>query len=201
MGGSLGLSDRVYTLDAPLDDATKSKVWTQELRLTGASQGVRWLVGGFYAHSKRDYGQSVRPKGVDSLAAAEALRGYAGLVQGAHARIDELFFSDLHNKLTQSALFGEARWQRPIDSTSRGSALLQVQRDRSLIFDGAFAVATGPTGTTDASGLSPRLIVSYKASNALTLNAQASRGFRLGESTIPSTNACALTQDTLTYGP
>ncbi|PYO86758.1 MAG: hypothetical protein DMD66_12740, partial [Gemmatimonadetes bacterium] len=51
MGGTLGLSDRVYTLDSPLNDTTRSKVWTQELRLTGASRKLRWLVGGFYAKS------------------------------------------------------------------------------------------------------------------------------------------------------
>ena len=203
MGGSLGLSDRVYTLDAPLDDATKSKVWTQELRLTGASQGVRWLVGGFYAHSKRDYGQSVRPKGVDSLAAAEGFAGGTqGWSQGAHARIDELFFSDLHNKLTQSALFGEATLAATdrLDLTA-GLRYYRFSEDRSLIFDGAFAVATDTTGTTDASGLSPRLIVSYKASNALTLNAQASRGFRLGGINDPLNKRLCTAQDTLTYGP
>src|SRR6267154_4651625 len=93
MGGTLGLSDRVYTLDAPLNDTTRSGVWTQELRLTGASSKIRWLVGSFFADSKRDYGQNVRPVGVDSLAAAE---GFAGGNQGwsqgnLGAGIDVLF--------------------------------------------------------------------------------------------------------------
>jgi iron complex outermembrane receptor protein len=202
MGGTLGLSDRVYTLDAPLDDATKSKVWTQELRLTGATQGVRWLAGAFYANSKRDYGQSVRPKGVDSLAANE---GFApqGWSQGTlGARIDELFYSKLHNALTQSALFGEATLAATdqLDLTA-GLRYYRFSEDRSLIFDGAFAVPTDTTGTTDASGLSPRFIVSYKASSALTLNAQASRGFRLGGINDPLNKALCSAQDTLTYGP
>ena len=203
MGGTLGLSDRVYTLDSPLDDATKSKVWTQELRLTGATPKVRWLVGGFYANSKRDYGQSVRPKGVDSLAAAEGFAGGTqGWSQGTHAKIDELFFSDLHNKLTQGALFGEATLAATaqLDLTA-GLRYYTFSEDRSLIFDGAFAVPTDTTGTTDASGLSPRFIISYKASGALTLNAQASRGFRLGGINDPLNKALCTAQDTLTYGP
>ncbi|HKC38924.1 MAG TPA: TonB-dependent receptor, partial [Gemmatimonadales bacterium] len=203
MGGSLGLSDRVYTLDAPLDDATKSKVWTQELRLTGASPKVRWLVGGFYAHSKRDYGQSVLAKGVDSLAAAEGFAGGAqGWSQGPHAKIDELFFSALHNDLAQGAVFGEATLAATdrLDLTA-GLRYYKFSEDRSLIFDGAFAVLTDTTGTTEASGLSPRFIISYKASDALTLNAQASRGFRLGGINDPLNKALCAPEDTLTYGP
>lgn len=34
-GGSLGLPENIYTLDAPLDDATTAQVWTQEVRLAG----------------------------------------------------------------------------------------------------------------------------------------------------------------------
>jgi iron complex outermembrane recepter protein len=34
-GGSIGLPEPVYTLDAPLDDATTAKVWTEELRVSG----------------------------------------------------------------------------------------------------------------------------------------------------------------------
>src|SRR5213083_1284137 len=33
-GGTIGVSENLYTLDAPLNDATTSTVWTQELRLT-----------------------------------------------------------------------------------------------------------------------------------------------------------------------
>src|SRR6185436_13657851 len=36
-GGSIGLPAAVYTIDAPLDDATTAKVWAQELRLAKAS--------------------------------------------------------------------------------------------------------------------------------------------------------------------
>jgi len=202
MGGTLGLSDRVYTLDAPLNDTTRSGVWTQELRLTGASHKLRWLVGGFYADSKRDYGQNVKPVGVDSLAAAE---GFApqGWSQGSlGAGIDVLFFSKLHNHLTQYAAFGEAT----VSATDRldltaGLRYYNFSEDRSLIFDGAFAVPTDTTGKTDASGVAPRFMLSYKASDAVTLNAQVSRGFRLGGINDPLNAALCTAADLTTFGP
>ena len=202
MGGTLGLSDRVYTLDAPLNDSTRSSVWTQELRLTGASPKLRWLVGGFYANSKRDYGQNVRPVGVDSLAAAE---GFApqGWSQGSlGAGIDVLFFSKLHNHLTQYAAFGEAT----LSATDRlsltaGLRYYNFKEDRTLIFDGAFAVPTADTGKTDASGVTPRFMLSYKASDAVTLNAQASRGFRLGGINDPLNASLCTPGDLSTFGP
>ena len=40
-GGSFGVPENVYTLDAPLNDATTAKVWTQEVRLPAAASGFR----------------------------------------------------------------------------------------------------------------------------------------------------------------
>ena len=203
MGGTLGLSDRVYTLDAPLNDSTRSGVWTQEVRLSGATPKLRWLVGAFFADSKRDYGQNVKPVGVDSLAAAE---GFAGGQQGwsqgnLGAGIDVLFYSKLHNHLKQYAAFGEATLSATtrLDATA-GLRYYNFSEDRSLIFDGAFAVPTDTTGKTDANGVAPRFMLSYKASSALTLNAQASRGFRLGGINDPLNAALCSSGDLTTYG-
>ncbi len=75
-GGSIGLAENIYTLDAPLDDATTSKVWTQELRLSGAEGPLHWLVGGFYSDNQRDYGQSLLVAGFEDLSGipSEGLR-------------------------------------------------------------------------------------------------------------------------------
>ena len=202
MGGTLGLSDRVYTLDAPLDDSTRSNVWTQELRLTGASRKLRWLVGGFYGDSKRDYGQNVRPVGVDSLAAAEGFAPKGWSRGSLGAGIDVLFFSRLHYDLEQYAAFGEATLSATdrLDVTA-GLRYYNFTEDRTLIFDGAFAVPTADTGKTDASGVAPRFMVSYKASDAVTFNAQASRGFRLGGVNDPLNAPLCAAADLSTFGP
>ena len=44
-GGSIGLPEEVFTLNAPLDDATTAEVLTQELRLSGARNDVNWVGG------------------------------------------------------------------------------------------------------------------------------------------------------------
>src|SRR2546427_18788 len=206
-GGSIGLSERLYTLDAPLNDATTSTGWTQDLRLARGSGRLKWLVGGFYGRSKRHYGQSLLVQRFDTAAAAElTAKGSPtppGWTKGAKgARVNELFFSDLHNDLKQAAAFGEAT----LAATERLNLTPRLRyyhfnEDRALIFDGIFAVPTDTTGTTNANGVAPRFIVSYKASDALTLNAQASRGFRLGGINDPLNAPLCQPQDLTTYGP
>src|SRR5437763_1481843 len=139
-GGTIGVSESLYTLDAPLNDATTSTVWTQELRLTGASGRLKWLVGGFYGRNKRHYGQSLLVQRFDTAAAAE-LGLSPGWTKGTKgARVNELFFSDLHNDLKQAAAFGEAT----LTATDRlnltaGLRYYHFNEDRALIFDGIFA--------------------------------------------------------------
>jgi len=201
-GGSYGVSEDLYTLDAPLDDATTSNVWTQELRLAGGSGRLKWLVGGFYGRSKRHYGQSLLVQRFDTAAAAQLGKSPGWSKGTLGARVNELFFSDLHNDLKQAAAFGEAT----LAATDRlnltaGLRYYHFNEDRALIFDGIFAVPTDTTGTTNANGVAPRFIVSYKASDALTLNAQASRGFRLGGINDPLNAPLCQPQDLTTYGP
>src|SRR6266700_2582881 len=208
-GGTIGVSENLYTLDAPLNDATTSTVWTQELRLAGGSGRLKWLVGGFYGRNKRHYGQSLLVQRFDTAAAAELTARNPsspvppGWTKGTRgARVNELFFSDLHNDLKQAAAFGEAT----LAATDRlnltaGLRYYHFNDDRALIFDGILALPTDTTGTTNANGVAPRFIVSYKASDALTLNAQASRGFRLGGINDPLNAPLCSAQDLATFGP
>jgi len=204
-GGTLGLTDRVYTLDSPLNDATTAKVFTQEVRLAGGGDRVRWLVGGFFGSSKRDYGQSLLVVGSDSLAGAE-LGAPSGWTQGLRARKDELFFSDLHYETKQFAVFGEATASLGARlQLTGGLRYYNFDDDRGMIFDGQFAIAsTGTalvtdTSSTNADGVAPRFIASYKVSDALTLNAQASRGFRLGGVNDALNLPLCTPQDSATY--
>ena len=185
-GGSIGLSEPIYTLDAPLNDATKSKVWTQEVRFSGGNDQLRWLVGGFYSNNKRHYGQDLHVFGFDGPAAAE-LGAPPGFTQGLRAPQDHLFWSDLDYTLKQTALFGEATVGLGEQlSLTGGLRYYNFDEKRDQIFDGIFGNDNTGTslvsqpGSTNANGVAPRFIASYKASDALTLNVQASRGFRLG---------------------
>ena len=75
-------------------------MWTQELRFSGGQDRFRWVAGGFYANTKRDYGQDLL------VAGFQAATGIP--TQGLAAPVDTLFYSRLGYKLDQFALFGEA---------------------------------------------------------------------------------------------
>ncbi len=198
VGGSIGLPERVYTLDVPFDDATKSGVLSQEVRLAGGSDRTRWLVGAFYSSNQRDYGQSVL---VPGFTAASNIPS-----RGLRAAQDELFFSDLSYDLKQTALFGEAtvRVGELLDLTA-GLRYYNFNEDREQVFDGIFAHdSTGRTvvsvpGSTSADGFAPRFIASLKATPSLTLNAQASRGFRLGGINDPLNTPICTSADLATF--
>ena len=178
-GGTIGLSEEIYTLDAPLDDATKVNGFSQEVRLAGGSGNIRWLTGAFYTTNTRKYGQSLLVSGFQDASGIPTV--------GLRAAKDVLFFSDLSYDLNQLALFGEATWSfgRSLDVTA-GLRYYNFSEDREQIFDGIFAhdntgtqVVSQP-GSIEADGLAPRIIASWRATDLITLNAQASKGFRLG---------------------
>jgi len=197
-GGSLGLPEKVYTLNAPLDDATKTHVATQELRLAGGGGKFRWLVGGFFSKAIRDYGQTLLVSGFEAATNIPT--------KGLRAPTDVLFFSDLAYDLKQSAVFGEATYSLTdkLDLTA-GLRYYDFSEDREQVFDGIFAndntgtsVVSTP-GKTSADGLAPRFIASFKASPTLTINAQASQGFRLGGINDPLNVPLCTAQDLATF--
>jgi len=204
-GGSIGLPQPVYALNAPLYDATRAKVWTEELRLSGGRDRVRWVGGGFFSHTKRDYGQNLPVLGFEDL--TFSLVGVRIPTQGLRAPKDSLFFSDLHYKLDQLALFGEGTLSLSNEmSLTAGLRYYHFKEDKQQIFDGIFgnddngkALVSQP-GTTKANGVAPRVILSYKVSGRTSLNAQASRGFRLGGINDPLNVPLCTPQDLSTFG-
>jgi len=197
-GGTIGLEEDVYTLDAPLDDATTSKVLTQEVRLAGGGPRARWLVGGFYSTNTRDYSQSLIVNGFQAATDIPT--------EGLRAQRDELFYSDLSYELKQSALFGEATATvLPRLDLTAGLRYYSFSEDREQVFDGIFAHDNTGTsllstpGSTEADGIAPRFIASFRATDALTLNALASRGFRLGGINDPLNLPLCSAQDSITF--
>jgi len=197
-GGTIGLPEAVYTLNAPLNDATHTHVATQELRLSGSANRLRWLVGGFFGKSLRDYGQTLLVSGFEAATKIPT--------EGLRAPKDVLFFSDLAYDLKQSALFGEATFSVTDKlNVTAGLRYYDFSEDREQVFDGIFAndstgkfVVSTP-GETSADGLAPRFIASYKATPNLTFNAQASEGFRLGGINDPLNVPLCTPQDLQTF--
>jgi len=208
-GGNFGLSESIYTLDTPFNDNTKSKVWTQELRLAGEGDRLKWVVGGFYSNNKRHYGQDLAVPGFEDGATAEGFSmcnlSPACTTAGLKAPKDHLFWSDLDYDLKQVAGFGEATVTTGQLDLTGGLRYYNFDENRDQIFDGILTndstglkLVTQP-GKTKANGVAPRFIASYRASDALTLNAQAAEGFRLGGINDPLNYPACTTQDSITF--
>jgi iron complex outermembrane receptor protein len=197
-GGSIGLPEEVYTLNSPLDDATLSRVFTQELRLSGGGDRARWLVGAFYSTNDREYGQSLIVSGFEAATDIPT--------QGLRAARDELFFSDLAYDLSQTAVFGEVTLPvgARLDLTA-GLRYYDFSEDREQVFDGIFAHDSTGTkvvsvpGSTESDGFAPRFIASFEATENITLNAQASKGFRLGGINDPLNVPLCTPEDLATF--
>ena len=173
-GGSIGLPANVYTLNAPLDDATKATSWTQELRLSGETNRFRWVAGGFYSSTKREYGQSLLVAGFQTLTGIPTAGNFG-------AARDVLFYSDLDYNLHQFAAFGEGTLSITDQfSLTGGLRYYDFSEDRTQVFDGIFADPASKPGTINANGVAPRLIATFKASGSTNINAQVAKGFRLG---------------------
>ena len=198
-GGSSGLSERIYTLDAPLNDATTAKAWTEELRFSGGPRRLPFVAGGFFSRADRDYGQTLPVIGFEDLSGIPT--------RGLRAPRDTLFFSDLGYTLNQFALFGEGTLSVTDEfSVTGGLRFYHFSEDKEQVFDGLFANDnTGSTlvsqpGSTDASGVAPRFIATFKLSDQANLNGQISRGFRLGGINDPLNVPLCTPQDLVTFG-
>ncbi len=193
-GGSIGLPQNVYTIGSPLDDATTAKLWTQELRLAGQRDRLQWLTGAFYSNMDRDYGQSLLVSGFESLTGIPTAGKFG-------AQRDVLYFSDLSYNMDQVAVFGEATWavSDRIDLTG-GLRYYDFQEDRIQTFDGIFAEPGTSKGSTSATGFAPRLIASFDLKEGTKLNAQVSKGFRLGGINDPLNVPLCTPEDLVTFG-
>ena len=193
-GGSIGLPASVYTLDSPLDDATTAKVLTQELRLSGGGGALDWVSGVFYSKIDRDYGQSLLVSGFETGTGIPT-RGNFGAAR------DVLFYSDLKYEFKQLAVFGELTYAVTdrFDVTG-GLRWYDFQEDRVQTFDGIFADPGTSPGSSTADGIAPRVMASLEVGNATRLNAQVSKGFRLGGINDPLNVPLCTAADLETFG-
>jgi iron complex outermembrane receptor protein len=206
-GGSYGAPEVVYTLDSPLDDHTTAHGWTEELRLSGGKGRFKWVAGGFYADATKIYGQNLSVKGFEDISKAYSCPICGVPTTGLLAPKDSLFFSNLNYKTRQYAFFGEGTLAVSDKfSFTAGLRYYNYKDDKTGIFDGIFtnnntgtSLVTFP-GTTSADGVAPRFIASYKVSDSTTLNAQASKGFRLGGLNDPLNIPLCSPEDVVTFG-
>ena len=165
----------------------------QEIRVTGDGERVDWVLGSFYSTSEREYGQSAYAENyvaINGSAVSNFLRlvtGVSDLVWSGSRSLagrpdtEELFFSDLNYDFDQLALFSEVSLAvTDRFSLTGGLRWYDFDEERTQTFDGLFADPLDSEGTTSATGVAPRIIASYDVTAATQVNAQVSKGFRLG---------------------
>ncbi len=160
-----------------LRDTTDLEQMTHELRLSSNDDGaLQWLAGVFYSDVERDYSQRLPTPGYDALFVPSADTNFPDAV-------DSPYSSDLTYDLRQVALFGEATYKL-LDrlGLTAGLRWYDWEEDKTFRSGGGFSNsdAQNQDKTVSSDGFTPRFMVSYDANDNVTLNAQVSRGFRLG---------------------
>jgi len=198
----LGYPAAAVTLPSNLRDTTDLEQFTQEVRLgsTGSNR-FQWLIGGFYSNTDRVYMQRLPTPGYDAFTDATLGAGtLAAVANGFPA--DSPFNSDLPYSIEQVAAFGEASF----DITDRFTATAGVRyydfsEVRTITTGGLFANGdVGVVDRTSSDGFTPRFLLSWDASDVIRLNAQASRGFRLGGVNDPLNIPLCTPQDAAIFG-
>ena len=199
--GFPGATPADVRISSPLFDRTHLNVLSEELRVASAGDSaLLWVVGGFFQHVGRRYGQDLPTAGYDAL--TEALINTNSAANNAPPNTP--FYSDLSYKLTQYAAFGEATYRVTENwSVTGGLRYYKFTEDRVLNFGGVFANPTPPggiPGSTSSNGISPRAIVSYKIDEDMQFNLQAARGFRLGGINDPINIPLCSAEDIAVFG-
>ncbi len=208
---SFGLDPDDIVIPSNLRDTTDVEQFTQEIRVASNASGpFQWLVGGFYSDVKRTYAQRLPTPGYDT--ATDAALG-AGTAAGLYAIAgnrygpNSPFNSDLPYDIEQWALFGEASYDITDALTvTAGARYYDFKEERTITFGGAFADFGNPSPVvdqvdkTDSDGVTPRVLVKYDLSDEVSINAQASQGFRLGGVNDPLNVPLCTDEDEATFG-
>lgn len=178
----LEFPDAAVLLPSNLRDTTDLKTFTQELRFASDYDGpFQWLIGAFYSDVKRDYRQRLPTPGYDAFTDATLGAGTSAAVANGFPA-NSPFNSDLPFDIEQFAVFGEASYEITDSLTfTAGGRYYDFEETRTITTGGLFA--NGDAGVVDhtaSNGVTPRFLLSYKASDNVTVNAQAAQGFRLG---------------------
>ncbi len=178
----LGYPAAAVLLPSNLRDTTDLETITQEVRLSSNSSGpLQWLVGAFYSEVDRVYAQRLPTPGYDAYTDARFGAGTSAAVSNGFPT-NSPFNSDLPYDIKQFAIFGEASYDLTDALTvTAGGRYYDFEETRTITTGGLFANGdAGVVDTTASDGFTPRILLSYEVNPNVTINAQASQGFRLG---------------------
>ncbi len=197
------------TTNSNLHDTTSLKQWSQELRLSSTGNGpLQWVIGGFYSNVDRVYAQRLPTPGSDAysqlfLNTQSGTPPVSATYNGFPA--NSPYNADIPYQIEQFALFGEASYKLGQFKLTAGGRYYDFNETRDFISGGIFSNGDTFRGDkTGSNGFTPRFIASYEVNNNVTVNLQASKGFRLGgvndPLNIPLCSGGATGADAVTYG-
>ena len=199
----LGYPDAAVSTPSNLRDTTALQQFTQEARLHSTTDTrLHWLVGFFTTQINRDYAQRLPTPGYDGYTDGVFGAGTSDAVRNGFSDRDSPFNSDLPYDISQMALFGEINYEfNDRLNVTAGGRWYDFEEERTITTGGLFANGDfRVVDTTSSSGFNPRLMAAYEVNENLTLNAQASRGFRLGGVNDPLNTPACTPGDLQTFG-
>ena len=184
-----GFPEDKVSLPSNLRDTTDVEQMTHEIRFSSNSKSAfQWLAGVFYSEINRAYSQRLPMPGYDVVIDTTLGAGFSDPRRNGFPDRDSPYVSDLTYDLRQVAVFGEATYTF-FDrlGLTAGLRWYDWKEDKTFKSGGVFSnyIEDDPRGqnqrvTVSSDGFAPRFMVSYDVSDQISVNAQASRGFRLG---------------------
>lgn len=177
----LGFPAAGVLLPSNLVDTTDLETWSQEVRIASDNDSpFQWVLGAFYSKVDRVYSQTLPTPGYDAVTDAVLGAGTSAAVANGFAA-NSPYNALLPYDIKQFALFGEVSFDLSDAFTATaGGRYYDFKETRSFKSGGLFANGDNRTDSTKSSGFTPRFLLSYDLSDSVTVNAQASKGFRLG---------------------
>lgn len=196
----LGFPDAAVTLPSTLVDTTDLQQFTQEMRLSSNGDGpFQWLVGAFYSQVDRRYSQRLPTPGYDAFTDAQFGAGTSAAVANGFGP-NSPYNADLPYDIEQMAVFGEASYNMGRWTITGGGRFYDFSEERRFTSGGLFANGDDQTDETSSNGFTPRVLLSYEATDSVTFNAQAAQGFRLGGVNDPLNLPLCTPQDAAIFG-
>lgn len=177
----LGYPESAVLLPSNLRDTTTLEQYTHELRIASNNEGsVNWVLGVFYSDLERNYAQRLPTPGYAAVTDAVLGFGTSAAVSNGY-QPNSPYNSDLPYDIEQLAIFGEATWSptERLDLTV-GGRWYDFEETRRFTSGGLFSNGDDQTDDTASDGFNPRFMASYAVNEDMSVNAQASKGFRLG---------------------
>jgi outer membrane receptor protein involved in Fe transport len=158
------------------------------------------VLGVFYADTDRFYRQRLPTPGYDAFTDARFGAGTSAAVANGFGP-DSPYNADLPYDIKQTAVFGEGSFDITESLTvTAGGRYYDFSEERRFHSGGLFSNGDDRTDRTESNGFSPRVILTWEAADDIRVNAQASKGFRLGGVNDPLNLPLCTDEDEALFG-